>query len=394
MRTKLILIFFIFISCKGIAQTTITLDSLLAAALRNHPAMLQSQTEILQQWQLKKNSFNLPNPELGIETPAHDFGWSISQNIEFPLVYVSQAKLSNQNILLSKRQLALTKSELTSVVRNFYVELQFAVSKQKELKLQDSLYHTLSDANDARYKAGEIGLLEKINANNSYQNKHNEWLQSQKDLENAQQQLLLISGLKIANPVPSDSIMKLTIPLNIIVDTSYSAGSPLIEYAKQSSAVSRQNWKVEKTKLLPGFFGTYFNDNGKHEQLTPSRFDLGITLPLWFWSYSGKIKAAKYQWQAANFGLAKTRLNVSSQWQQAITNFNKSNTSLQYFEISALPQSKIIIDAATRSYKAGEIGYVELLQNLNTAFDTRLNYFSALKDYNNSIIQIQKISGQ
>lgn len=394
MRTKLLVFFLFFIGNSGFAQTTITLDSLIAASIRNHPAMLQSKAEVLEQQQLKKNSFNLPNPEFGIETPTYDFGWSISQNIEFPLVYVSQAKLGNQNILLSKRQLELTKSELTSLVRNIYVELQFALSKQKELKLQDSLYHTLSDANDARYKAGEIGLLEKINANNSYQNKHNEWLQSQIDLENAKQQLLLISGLKIASPVPSDSIMKLTIPLNIIVDTSYAAGSPLIEYAKQSSEVSRQNWKVEKTKLLPGFFGTYFNDTGKHEQITPSRFDLGITLPLWFWSYSGKIKAAKYQWQAANYGLAKTRLNVSSQWKQAITDFNKSNASLQYFETSALPQSKTIIDAASRSYKAGEIGYVELLQNLNTAFVTRLNYFSALKDYNNSIIQIQRIIGQ
>lgn len=394
MRTKLLVFFLLFIWNNGFAQTAITLDSLIAAALRNHPAILQSQAEILQAQQMKKNSFNLPNPEFGIETPAHDFSWSISQNIEFPLVYVSQTKLNNQNILLSKNQLSLIKSELKSVVRNIYVELQFTLAKQKELKLQDSLYHTLSEANDARYYAGEIGLLEKANANNSFQKKHNELLQSQKDLENAQQQLLLISGLKIANPVPSDSIIKIAIPLNIIVDTSYSTGSPLIEYAKQSSVVSRQNWKVEKSKLLPGFFGTFFSDNGKHEQLTPSRFDLGISFPLWFWSYSGKIKAAKYKWQASKYGIAQTQLSVSSQWQQAITDFSKSNSSLQYFESSAIPQAKIIIDAATRSYKAGEIGYVELLQNLNTAFDTRLNYYSALKQYNNSIIQIQKISGQ
>lgn len=393
MRKTLVVLLF-FISGKSIGQTIVTLDSVLVAAIRNHPAMLQAQSEIMQQHQLKKNSFNLPNPQVGIETPAKEFGWSVSQSIEFPLVYVSQAKLSNQNILLSEKQLTLTKSELTGVVRNAYVELQFSLARYWELKLQDSLYHTLSNANDARYNAGEIGLLEKINANNSYLNKHNEWYKSENDLENAQQQLLLLSGLKIINPVPSDSLMKRSAPLNLIADTSYYVSSPFIDYAKQNSAVSLQNWKLEKAKLLPGFFGTYLNDNGRSNSITPTRFDLGISIPLWFWSYSGRIKAAKYQLQAANDGIAKTQLSISSQWQQAITDFKKSNSSLHYFESSAMPQAKTIIDASTRSYKSGEIGYVELLQNLNTAFDTRLNYFSALKDYNNSIIQIQKISGQ
>lgn len=394
MRTKLLVFFLFFIGNSGFAQTTITLDSLIAASIRNHPAMLQYKAEVLEQQQMKKNSFNLPNPEFGIETPAYDFGWNVSQKIEFPLVYLSQAKLSNQNILLSKKQYALTKSELTSIVRTIYIELQFTLSQQKELKLQDSLYRTLSDANDARYNAGEIGLLEKINANNSYQNKNNEWLKSQKDLENARQQLLLISGLKNAEIIPSDSLSKLTIPINIKVDTSYLVSSPVIEFAKQNSAVSKQNWKLEKTKLLPGFFGTYFNDKGRRNTITPTRIDLGVTIPLWFWSNSGRVKAAKYKWQSAGYNLARTQLSVSSQWQQAITDFSKSNSSLLYFETSAMPQAKIIIDAAIRSYKAGEIGYVELLQNLKTAFDTRLNYYSALKEFNNSIIQIQKISGQ
>ena len=85
---------------------------------------------------------------------------------------------------------------------------------------------------------------------------------------------------------------------------------------------------------------------------------------------------------------------VNSQYQYAITAYNKANLSLQYYETSALDQANRILEASTKSYKVGEIGYVELIQNLNTAFDTRLNYFIAIKDYNNSIIQIQKITGQ
>ena len=85
MRKTLVVLLF-FISGKSIGQTIVTLDSVLVAAIRNHPAMLQAQSEIMQQHQLKKNSFNLPNPQVGIETPAKEFGWSVSQSIEFPLV--------------------------------------------------------------------------------------------------------------------------------------------------------------------------------------------------------------------------------------------------------------------------------------------------------------------
>ena len=387
------LLFFLTVY-QGVGQTPVTVEAFMAATHVNHPTILLSQMNILQQQQLKKASFNLPNPEFAIETPAYDFGWSVSQNMEFPLVYISQTKLANQNILLAQKQLALTQSDLRIMVYTLYVELQFTLAKQREVKLQDSLFHTLSLANDDRYNAGDIGLLEKINANNAYQNKHNEWLQAQKDFENAQQQLLLVSGLKIDQPVPSDSLTKLEIPKGLFADTSYRPGNALIEYARQSSAVSFQNWKAEKLKWLPGLVVTYFDDAGKPSPITPTRVDVGITVPLWFWSYSGKIKAAEYQWKASQHALTGTQLNVNARWQQSITDFNKANAALIYYETSANPQAKTIIDAATRSYKAGEIGYLELIQNLNLAFETRLLYFNALKEYNNSILQLQNISGQ
>ena len=391
---KLSFLFLFFFSVALHAQTTITLDSLLSAALRNHPAMLQSQTEILQTKQLKKNSFNLPNPEFGIETPSKEFGYSISQRIEFPLVYVNQAKLNSGNVELMETQKDITTTELTTAVRSGYLQLQFALAQNNELKLQDSLFRALSDANDAKYSAGEIGLLEKLNSNNAYQNKHNNFIQTQSDFQNAQQQLHILTRIEIAQIIPADSLIKLNVTPALLNDSAMTAFSPVMRFAMQSSVVALQNWKLEKSKLLPGFFGTYLNDNGKSNTVTPTRFDLGITIPLWFWSYAGKIKAAKYQWKASNYQWMRTQLSLDAQWQQTESEYKKASSSLQYFENSAMPQAKTIIDAATRSYKAGEIGYVELIQNLNTAFETRLTYLSALKNYNESAIQLLKLLGQ
>ncbi|HKR03027.1 MAG TPA: TolC family protein [Bacteroidia bacterium] len=394
MRKGILGVLLFFSGYNGMGQTTVTFDSLLSTAFRNHPAILQSQQEILQAEQLKKNSFNLPNPEFGIETPSHDFGWSVSQSIEFPLVYVNQSKLNSKNVELMKTRGDISKSELTTAVRNGYLQLQFALAQNNEFKLQDSLFHALSDANDARYAAGQIGLLEKLNSDNAYQNKHNNFLQAQTDFQNAQQQLHILTGVEISQLIPADSLIKINVTPALLQDSALTALSPVMRLAMQNSSVALQNWKLEKSKLFPGFFGTYFNDNGRHEQITPSRLDLGISIPLWFWSYSGKIKAAKYQWKSANYQWMQTELSLNAQWQDTEAEYKKAFSSLQYFESSAMPQAKTIIDAATRSYKAGEISYVELLQNLNTAFETRLNYLSVLKNYNQSVIRLLKLLGQ
>ena len=385
----------VFFSHSTFSQAIISLDSAFATALRSHPSILQSQTQIVQQQQLVKSSFSLANPEFGIEIPAHDFSWTVSQSIEFPLVYTNQSKLGRANIALAQQSLAITQNELHSEVMSAFLQLQFSEAQMAELKKQDSLFFAVSNANDRRYGAGEIGLLEKLNANNAYQNKHNLLVQSQTDFLTAQKQLLILTGSTASNPRPDQPLIKFVVPQVVLTDSVAPFTNLFSGYAIKNSMVALRNWKLEKSKALPGFFGTYFNNGGKPaDVVTPSRFDLGISFPLWFWQYSARNKAAKYQWQAANYQMQATTLAVNVEWQQALSDFKKFSSSLNYYETSALPQADKIIDASTRSYRAGEIGYIELLQNLSVAFQTKLDYLDAIRDFNQAIIQLHKLSGQ
>lgn len=390
----LFLSFFLYNSITAQAQTLVSLDSLLAVVLRDHPTILESNAEISRAIQLKKTSFNLPNPEIGVEIPARDFDYSISQSIEFPLVYLSQLKLNKQNVFLTEKQLLITKSELIETVRSAFLELQYIISKRKELKIEDSLLQNILTANIAKYNAGAIGLLEKLNAQDSYNKKQNELLQSESDLENAQNQLNINTGIKIINPLPIDTLTKSNFLLSIITDSTFIKNNPTFLFAEQNSSLMFHSWKLEKTKMFPGLFATYFNNTGQQKDITNSRFDLGVSIPLWFWTYTARIKAAKYKWQASQYAEMNTNLTIRTLYQNAITNYSKAIISLQYFESNALPHANIIIEVATKSYKAGEIGYIELIQNLNNAFEIRLSYSEAIKNYNNSVIQIQKITGQ
>ncbi|MCK7460916.1 MAG: TolC family protein [Sphingobacterium sp.] len=71
--------------------------------------------------------------------------------------------------------------------------------------------------------------------------------------------------------------------------------------------------------------------------------------------------------------------------------YMKYGESLDYYEKAALQQAGQILRQANRSYKAGEIGYLEYVQNLRQALDIRNGHLETLNAFNQSIIAIEQL---
>jgi cobalt-zinc-cadmium resistance protein CzcA len=74
--------------------------------------------------------------------------------------------------------------------------------------------------------------------------------------------------------------------------------------------------------------------------------------------------------------------------------YTKFYNSLEYYEKQAVPEARLIIDQATRSYQAGAMDYLDYILNLNRALSIRQNYLDALNNFNQTIISIDFISGK
>ena len=74
--------------------------------------------------------------------------------------------------------------------------------------------------------------------------------------------------------------------------------------------------------------------------------------------------------------------------------YTKFSNSLEYYEKQAVPEAGLIIDQATRSYRAGAMDYLDYILNLNRALSIRQNYLDALNNFNQTIISIDFISGK
>ena len=366
-----------------VAQQTLTLDSAMAAALRFHPSIKESNALVGEQRQMQTAAFTLDDPEFSIEVPPAEYAWRVWQQIDFPTTYISRHKLAKANTQLAEKQTAITQAELKRNVRFAYLNLQHAQARLLVVQQQDSMLAQISRATQRRYDAGDVGLLENLNAENAYRATHIELIAAQADLQNAQRQLSLLLGTSSTNPFAVDSLTPLRQDLTNITISQ----SPWINWAMQNTIVAKQNWKTERAELMPDFVVGYLQGTSD----APSRMELGVALPIWYWSYSARIKAARYRFDASEYRLQQIQLEQQSNQQTLASELLKQQARLNYYETTALPQAATIQDAATRAYNAGEIGYVEFRQNMQTAFTNRLNYLDAVRQHNEAVIELQTL---
>ncbi|MEI8087915.1 MAG: TolC family protein, partial [Paludibacter sp.] len=120
----------------------------------------------------------------------------------------------------------------------------------------------------------------------------------------------------------------------------------------------------------------------------------GIAIPLFFQSYTSKIKAAKIKEQVSKTNAENYSKSLLGAYRSLLGDYAKYNNSLEYYEKQAIPEADLIIDQATKSYKAGAMDYLDYVQSLSRAFDIKQKYLEALNNYNQTIISIEFISGK
>jgi len=67
---------------------------------------------------------------------------------------------------------------------------------------------------------------------------------------------------------------------------------------------------------------------------------------------------------------------------------------VDYYEQQAVPEANLIIDQASLSFKAGAMDYIEYILSLNRALDIKINYLDALNNYNQTVINLDFITGK
>ena len=119
----------------------------------------------------------------------------------------------------------------------------------------------------------------------------------------------------------------------------------------------------------------------------------GISLPLFTQATRARIAAARINEQITDNNYTYTQTQLTGQLAILQRNAETVRASLTYFEQGALPQARLIQSTALRTYRAGEIDYVEFFQAIQQAFVIEEEYLNAVFNYSNLIIQTEQLLG-
>lgn len=374
------------------AQRMITEEEAIDFAVKNSGNVNASRLSVVQQKQLLKSSFNLPNTEVFVESPTGNFYTaSITQSAEFPTVYTKQYGLQKQKIALAEKEIQLAEYEIKFQVRQLFLQWQYNFALQQQLAMQDTVYEQISVAAKRQFDAGQINYLQKIFAENQYNDIHNEYLQAKLSVNNTETSLQYLTGLReklVAAPLNKDAEV---ITLQSMDSTAFRDNAS-VQIALQAEQVAAKNIALQRAKSLPGLAFGYFNQGEKSTPIR-NRFRAGITLPLWQGQYRGNIQAAKTEAEISKQKTIGLTQQLSIQLLDAQNSLAANRQSLLYYQNTALPKANEIINTAKRFFSSGENDYIGYLRNINDAYAIQIKYLEALRNYQQSVLSVKFLKG-
>jgi len=386
------------------AQTPISLDSAEALTLHRHPRLRQSNQEIEEQRALKRGSFAPANPDFLFSAPTGE-RWApgVVQTIDLPNVYRRQRQLAEAGITLAERNRDVSRASVLRDTRLAYLSLQFAEAQVRQLTYQDSLFRALRVATERLFAAGEVTSLQRISTDAEARQVSVQLQQATADRQAAQRRLGLLLGQPTAALTTSTDLRRTgpelvqtgrallsALPAE---DSTALVRSPTLAAATQNVALSQSGISLVRARRTPALTVGYQNQAFENSALK-YRFQFGVSVPIWFWTYRAQLQAATARSQAAGYQFQTQRLELSTLYQQSLADTRKFSSSLGYYEQTGVPQSRAIVSQSQRLFRAGEISYLVLIQSLNQAFTIQNTYLTTIRVYRQALIELNYLRGE
>ncbi|MET4106812.1 TolC family protein [Hymenobacter sp. UYP22] len=374
----------------------LSLNQALQTGLSQSLLVQAGSLDIERQRALARTGYDVPRTVLDyqvgqISGPLRDQSFNVVQQSALPGVYGAQRRLLEGQVLTAEQRVRQQRRELAFRIRSSYYELLVSYRRAALLRRQDSLYQRAARAARIRYQTGETNRLEQVSAEARRLELQNRLATVRTEQQVQQQQLAVLlnqPGLALI-----DTTTTPVITLAATDTAGLSSGSnPILALLEQEVEVSRRQTRVEQLRRLPdvrlGYFTQTINkENGFHVA------QAGVAVPLLGGVQKSRIQAARIGEQAAEAQLRYATVQLSGQLAGLRRQLQRARASLTYYEQTALPQARLILDTAEKSFRAGDVEYVEYVVNTEPAWQIRTAYLDQVSRYNELALQLLALTG-
>lgn len=385
------------------------LDIIISRVLKSNMQLQAAGLSTAQSKALIKSAVDLPKTELMLtQDPTSggniDNALGITQSFAWPGWYKNQKKLLNQSSVLAEQTGNSSREAVIKEVKLAYYGYLLGKQVLTLLNKQDSIYLDFTKKAETRVKTGETSNLELLSARNKYQEIQLLKLNARADLRNHELRLLQLQNDSV--PVlPSASLLPV-----LFSDTAVHADTfqenAFLKQEQQQIKVADARIAVEKSKVMPDITLGYsqqlvlnsFDPAGINRGYFPGTriggFQVGLAVPVFNGANRARIKSERLASQIARVNYEQSRSMTVLSYQQELEQYKIQLQAVNYYQSSGLKQAEEQLRIAQVSFDLGEIGYIEYIQHLSAAIQTKLAYLSAIERLNESVIQLQFLKGE
>lgn len=385
----------------------VSLQECINMALEKNPQMQVSNKSVERAKALQGTAWEIDKTELSLSQDptsggSPDNALSLSQSIEFPTYYIARHKQLKAETQAERSKAAVVRLSLENDVKAAYYQAVYLAERLRVLESQDSLLAQYRSLAEKRYKAGETRLLELLSAERLQRENKMEVLAAHNELETAQLLLSrLVGSVETVEP-KEDSLF----PLDWKQASYNYSQTPDGQYSADRLKVFEQAVRVAKNGFAPSLslslrnqlvissWNPYDQDRSRFDGGNFMGFEVGVGIPLFYGATRAKVKAARKEREMIALEIKEQEQLRQQEYLSALSRMNAAYVRYTYYNEEGRERSDKMAEQGLLEYSQGEISYLEYMNVLQESIDLRLKRASALNDYNQCVLVMEKLCGR
>jgi cobalt-zinc-cadmium efflux system outer membrane protein len=396
----------------GEAENKLLLSQAVEEALKNNPEIHAFKSKLQSVRARAGQSTYLEDPEVNLEAwavplnqptrirSANPIVLGVRQKVPFFGKRGLKGEIAQSEVRMAEEELRAKEIEVIAKVKNAYAEY-FMASKNVEISQGHlELIRQMSLSAENLYKVGKAPQQDIIKALLEQTDLLNKLNSAERDLGTVKARLNTLLGRHPATTLALAEEPKL---VSMFVKAEelerralewkpeLRASEQDVRKADKAIELARRNQKYPDFML--GIQYWVAPDQRPKHMYTPM---VSLTIPFSPWTkgkHDYEVEEALAEHQAAKSQHDAMKNAALFEVRELFLKARAAEKSLTFYKDGLLPQAEQSFGAAVSGYQTGQVNFMTLLEAQRTIRDTRLGYYRALVEYEQSVVDLEKAAG-
>jgi len=373
-------------------EIRVNFDEMWEIALNNNIQIRNAELMVEKSRTMERTAWNFGTTDFEFtrgqqNTELIDNMYTFKQGLGAPFTISATRKYYASEQDFYMRNVDMITREMKKSLRHHYYNWLY---ENRLIGLLDSsivVYRKASDFAELQYNMGESNLLSKALLASELERlvlRRDLHAVSLKTTENEIKTLLNTDSAYI--PVEQD-LDKIVVVLRGEIDQLPVDSVPEVMAQRSHLKLADRYYRLAKSEISPSLSAGYYNQEIDHVTGFQG-WMLGVSFPLLFMPQKARSQAAYIELSRAENAYQFEKLKAKQEIESIMAKYEQMRESLQYYENQRLNNAELIVQNAEILYESGDIGYIELVQNLTTARQIWEEYLLLIKEYNQHAIDL------